>query len=381
MGHATKRQGARMIVDVQHLKLESFHTKLGAKFVSFAGYRMPSSSPKSVKGEHLQTRKAIGLFDVSHMGQIIIEGPQAAEALEKLVPAALQEMKPGQIRYSQLTLENGGILDDLMLTRWDKNSWGLVVNGACKFDDIKHLEQYLDASILMTHLEDLCLIAVQGPRARLALSSIMPEAADLVFMQSIRTTWNNIEIVLSCCGYTGEDGYEISIHKDHAETLAIKLTDLEEATWVGLGARNSLRLETGLCLYGNDLTRDTTPIEAGLIWSIQKRRRIDGGFLGAEVICKQIEIGVDRKRVGITPLDGRTPIRDHTLLKTEGGEIVGEITSGGFGPTHNGPIAMAYISHNVSAIETTLVAEVRGKALPCKVCDPGFVKQHYIRAL
>ncbi|RZO82474.1 MAG: glycine cleavage system aminomethyltransferase GcvT [Litorivicinaceae bacterium] len=363
------------------LTLESFHQLIGAKFAPFAGYRMPIQYSLGVKGEHLHTRDAVGLFDVSHMGQLLIQGPASTEALERLIPAALQEMTPGQIRYSQLTLDTGGILDDLMLTRWDTDIWGLVVNGACKHTDMAHFNTHLPDAVNMTYIDDHALIAIQGPQARLALSRIIPEAQDLLFMRSLKTSWKGCDITLSCCGYTGEDGYEVSIANDQARDFAEALTDLDETTWVGLGARNSLRLETGLCLYGNDLTPDTTPIEADLLWSIQKRRRTEGGFLGAETILKQINDGAPRKRVGLAPADGRTPLRDHTVLKNAAGDIVGEITSGGFGPTHNGPVSMGYVTQKLSTLGTELIAEVRGKALACTVCDPMFVQQRYRRSL
>lgn len=363
------------------LTLESFHQSIGAKFAPFAGYRMPIQYPLGVKGEHLHTRDAVGLFDVSHMGQLLIQGPASTEALERLVPAALQEMTPGQIRYSQLTLDTGGILDDLMLTRWDTDIWGLVVNGACKHADMAHFKAHLPDAVNMTYIDDHALIAIQGPQARQALSRIIPEAQDLLFMRSLKTSWKGCDITLSCCGYTGEDGYEVSIANDQARDFAEALTDLDETTWVGLGARNSLRLETGLCLYGNDLTLDTTPIEADLLWSIQKRRRTEGGFLGAETILKQINDGAPRKRVGLAPMDGRTPLRDHTILKNAAGDVVGEITSGGFGPTHNGPVSMGYVTQKLSTLGTELIAEVRGKALACTVCDPIFVQQRYRRSL
>ena len=363
------------------LTLESFHQLIGAKFAPFAGYRMPTQYSLGVKGEHLHTRDAVGLFDVSHMGQLLIQGPASTEALERLIPAALQEMTPGQIRYSQLTLDTGGILDDLMLTRWDTDIWGLVVNGACKHTDMAHFNTHLPDAVNMTYIDDHALIAIQGPQARLALSRIIPEAQDLLFMRSLKTSWKGCDITLSCCGYTGEDGYEVSIANDQARDFTEALTDLDETTWVGLGARNSLRLETGLCLYGNDLTPDTTPIEADLVWSIQKRRRTEGGFLGAETILKQINDGAPIKRVGLAPADGRTPLRDHTVLKNAAGDIVGEITSGGFGPTHNGPVSMGYVTQKLSTLGTELIAEVRGKALACTVCDPMFVQQRYRRSL
>ena len=369
------------MTDLNLLPLEQFHKDQGAKFVPFANYKMPIQYSLGVKGEHLHTRSATGLFDVSHMGQLLVNGSGATEALEKLVPAALSELLPGQIRYSQFTLQNGGILDDLMLTRWDTDTWGLIVNGACKHADLDHLKAYLPATLEIRYLETQVLIAVQGPSARAALTRLIPEARDLLFMRAVRTSWQGCEIILSCCGYTGEDGYEISIEQRNAELLASALTNLRETKWVGLGARNSLRLETGLCLYGNDLTTDTTPIEADLLWSIQKRRRIEGGFLGSDVILQQISEGAPRKRVGLSPLDCRTPMRDHTCLKDKNGCVVGEITSGGFGPTMNGPVAMGFVLDKVSSKGTELVAEVRGRALACQVTDPVFVQQRYVRSL
>lgn len=369
------------MTDLHSLTLESFHQALGAKFAPFAGYSMPIQYPLGVKNEHLHTRDAVGLFDVSHMGQLTIEGPGATDALQRLVPASLQDMQPDQIRYSQLTLENGGILDDLMLTRRGTDRWFLVVNGACKWDDMAHFEVHLPTSVQMIYHADHALIAVQGPKARTALVRLIPEALDLTFMRAIETTWQGVSIVLSCCGYTGEDGYEISIASEHVEPLADALTTLPESAWVGLGARNSLRLETGLCLYGQDLSRDTTPIEADLLWSIQKTRRHEGGFLGADVICQQIQEGAPRKRVGLIPDDGRTPLREGTALFDTAGNSAGAVTSGGFGPSFGGPVAMGYVAQNLSTLDTELVAEVRGKQLPCKVSDSVFVPQRYVRTL
>lgn len=369
------------MTELNRLHLEPLHTELGAKFAPFAGYRMPIQYPLGVKGEHLHTRAAVGLFDVSHMGQLIIEGPGATAALERLVPAALEEMQMGQIRYAQLTLENGGMLDDLMLTRWDTEQWGLVVNGACKLGDIAHIQRHLPQAVTLQYLDAACLIAVQGPKARAMVSRLIPEAGTLLFMRALETTLDGIPVVLSCCGYTGEDGYEISVDHTHADAVARRLTAQPESTWVGLGARNSLRLETGLCLYGSDLTTEITPVEADLAWSIQKRRREQGGFLGDAIILAQLAEGASKKRVGIRPLDGRTPLRDHTRLLNAQGATVGEITSGGFGPTFDGPVAMGYVETNLSTIGTKLIAEVRGKALPCEICDPMFVPQRYVRSL
>ena len=369
------------MTDLINLQLNQIHSNQGARFGVFAGHSMPIHYSLGIKAEHLHTRKAVGLFDVSHMGQLIISGPGAGAAIEALVPAALQEMIPGQIRYTQFTLENGGVLDDLMITCWDTDRWGLVVNSACKFSDIVHLRKNLSNEIQLIHLEQQCLIAIQGPKARSTLAKLIPEAKTLPFMQAIETVWNDESISLSCCGYTGEDGFEISINSEAATDLAEDLKDLAETTWVGLGARNSLRLESGLCLYGSELDTSTTPIEANLLWSIQKRRRIEGGFLGAEVILNQICKGPSRKLVGIQPCDGRTVIREHTTLQNSDGTIIGRITSGGFGPSISSPIAVGYVELNFSSLNTTMFAVVRGKFIKCVVTHPNFIQQRYSRPI
>jgi len=321
------------------------------------------------------------LFDVSHMGQLTVTGPGATQTLESLVPAALMEMRFGQIRYSQLTLPNGGILDDLMLTRRADDDWFLVVNGACKHADMDHMRAHLPSQIQLTPMADHGLIAIQGPGARAALAELIPEIVDMPFMTAKALTWCGHPVYVSCCGYTGEDGFEVSIQASQLVALAEALTALEATTWIGLGARNSLRLEAGLCLYGHDITTETTPIEADLLWSIQPRRRAEGGFLGAEVILAQIAQGAPRKRVGITPLDGKTPLRDHTVLEDPTGRLVGEVTTGGFGPSIEGPVAMGYVTRECSAPETPLIARVRGKSLPCRVTSAVFFPSRYRRTL
>ncbi|NBS12054.1 MAG: glycine cleavage system aminomethyltransferase GcvT [Gammaproteobacteria bacterium] len=364
-----------------HTPLFTFHAAQGAKFAAFAGYEMPIQYPLGVKGEHLHTRAQAGLFDVSHMGQLWVRGPQATEALERVVPAALREMQTGQIRYSQLTLENGGILDDLMLTKCSDDAWFLVVNGACKHADFAHLQAQLPDSLSLQPLPEQALIAIQGPSARDALATVIPESAALPFMTARTCQWRGTEILVSCCGYTGEDGFEVSLPAALAMDFAEVLTALNATTWVGLGARNSLRLEAGLCLYGHDITTDTTPVEADLLWSIQARRRIEGGFLGAEVIQAQIAQGATRKRVGIRPDDGKTPLRDDTLLVSLSGEPIGQITSGGFGPSVAGPVAMGYVDAAHQQAETPIIAHVRGRSLPCRVTSAVFFPPRYRRTL
>lgn len=361
--------------------LYDFHARQGAKFASFAGYDMPIQYPLGVKGEHLHTRAQAGLFDVSHMGQIRIQGHGATAALEHLVPAALHEMRPGQIRYSQLTLATGGILDDLMLTKFAEDDWFLVVNGACKQGDLAHLQTQLPAHLAIDYLSEQALIAIQGPAARTVLATHLPEAARLPFMTAQPVHWRGHDILLSCCGYTGEDGFELSLPKAAVEDCAALLTAPDETTWVGLGARNSLRLEAGLCLYGHDITADTTPVEADLVWSIQPRRRAEGGFLGADIIQRQLAEGPRRKRVGIRPEDGKTPIRDDTPLLNENGDPIGQITSGGFGPTMAGPVAMGYVAAAYQSPNVRVIALVRGRSLPCRVTNAVFFPPRYRRTV
>ena len=361
--------------------LYELHVAYGAKFAPFAGYEMPIQYPLGVKGEHLHTRAQAGLFDVSHMGQIRVQGLGATAALEQVVPAALQEMQPGKIRYSQLTLPNGGILDDLMLTKIAEDDWFLVVNGACKHGDLTHLQTQLPAHLTIHYLSEQSLIAIQGPAARTALTTHIPEAARLPFMTAQPIHWRGHDMILSCCGYTGEDGFELSLPNAAVADCAALLTDLNDTTWVGLGARNSLRLEAGLCLYGHDISTDTTPIEADLLWSIQPRRRAEGGFLGADVIQRQLRDGPSRKRVGIRPEDGKTPIRDDTPLLTPDGETIGHITSGGFGPTIEGPVAMGYVAAAYQSPDAQVIARVRGRSLPCRVTNAVFFPPRYRRTL
>ncbi|WP_296998810.1 glycine cleavage system aminomethyltransferase GcvT [Thalassospira sp. UBA848] len=357
--------------------LYDLHVELGAKMVPFAGYAMPVQYPLGVKGEHLHTRAKAGLFDVSHMGQVRLTGENRVAELEKLVPGDIAILKPGRTRYSAFTQDDGTILDDLMITNAG-DSLFLVINAACKDDDIVHMRANLGDGVSLEEIDDRALLALQGPDAPKVLARFAPAVADLKFM-----SFAEIEIAGSPCfvtrsGYTGEDGFEISVPNADAEALARKLLAEEEVEAIGLGARDSLRLEAGLCLYGNDIDTTTTPVEGDLNWIINKRRRAEGGFKGADVILDQLENGADRKRVGIKP-EGKAPAREHTQILNSDGEEIGEITSGGFGPTVDGPIAMGYVAIEFSEPGTKIDLMVRGKARPAEVVDLPFAPHRYFR--
>jgi aminomethyltransferase len=357
--------------------LYDLHVELGAKMVPFAGYAMPVQYPLGVKGEHLHTRAKAGLFDVSHMGQVRLTGENRVAELEKLVPGDIAILKPGRTRYSAFTQDDGTILDDLMITNAG-DSLFLVINAACKDDDIVHMRANLGDGVSLEEIDDRALLALQGPDAAKVLARFAPAVADLKFM-----SFAEIEIAGSPCfvtrsGYTGEDGFEISVPNADAEALARKLLAEEEVEAIGLGARDSLRLEAGLCLYGNDIDTTTTPVEGDLNWIINKRRRAEGGFKGADVILDQLENGADRKRVGIKP-EGKAPAREHTQILNSDGEEIGEITSGGFGPTVDGPIAMGYVAIEFSEPGTKIDLMVRGKARPAEVVDLPFAPHRYFR--
>jgi aminomethyltransferase len=367
--------------------LHALHGELGAKMVPFAGYDMPVQYPTGVMAEHNWTREHAGLFDVSHMGQCFLipaDGrfETAAAALEKLVPADVLGLKPGQQRYSQFTNEEGGILDDLMVTRLGHpghEHWiYLVVNAACKDADYAHLKAHLPAGITLKIAEDLALIAVQGPEAVAAVATLAPDLAGLKFMTSLDLAIDGIWAHVSRTGYTGEDGVEISVKSADAVTLTRKLLADARVKPIGLGARDSLRLEAGLCLYGHDIDTTTSPVEAGLTWSIQKRRRIEGGFLGAARVQKDLADGAPRLRVGILP-DGRAPAREGTVVKSVDGQSIGTVTSGGFGPSINGPLAMGYVNRRFAEPGTPVLLEVRGKDLPAKVVTMPFAPHRYFR--
>ncbi|HWA44569.1 MAG TPA: glycine cleavage system aminomethyltransferase GcvT [Hypericibacter adhaerens] len=362
--------------DLKTTPLHALHRALGAKMVPFAGYDMPVQYPAGILAEHLHTRAAAGLFDVSHMGQLRLSGANPARALETLVPADIVSLAPMRQRYTQFTDENGGILDDLMVTHAGDHLF-LVVNADCKEADLAHLKAKLPAGVTMTPLPDQALLALQGPKAAAVLARFAPEATAMTFMSAATLTLDGVACFVTRSGYTGEDGYEISIPAEKVEAFARRLLDQPEVKPIGLGARDSLRLEAGLCLYGHDIDTTTSPVEADLVWSIGKRRRAEGGFPGAARIQRELKEGTGRKRVGILP-EGRAPVRDGTEL-IAGGRAIGKVTSGGFGPSLGGPVAMGYVETGMAKIGQSLEAMVRGKALPARVAALPFVKTNYYR--
>lgn len=367
--------------------LHALHLSLGARMVPFAGYDMPVQYPAGVMKEHLQTRTAAGLFDVSHMGQVIIKAKSgkyedAALALESLVPVDILGLAEGRQRYGFFTDENGGILDDLMITHLDDHLF-VVVNAACKDEDVAHLQKHLSDTCDITVL-DRALIALQGPRAVEALAELWADVAAMKFMDVRHCRLHDVSCLVSRSGYSGEDGFEISIPADKAVDVTNRLLEHPDVEPIGLGARDSLRLEAGLCLYGNDIDTTTSPVEAAIEWGMQKARRTGGaragGFPGAERILGELDKGVSRKRVGLKP-EGKAPVRGHAKLyaDAEGKAEIGEVTSGGFGPSVEGPVAMGYVPVSHTAPGTQIYAEVRGKYLPITVSALPFITPTYKR--
>lgn len=362
--------------------LFDLHVELGAKMVPFAGYEMPVQYPLGVKKEHLQTRDQAGLFDVSHMGQIKLTGANAAAALEKLVPVDIIDLPAGKQRYALFTNEQGGIMDDLMVTNY--GDWiYVVVNAACKEQDIAHMRANLGDDVALEVLDDRALVAIQGPTAAAAVARIQPAVSDMVFMDSRIMEIDGVECFVSRSGYTGEDGFEISIPADQAERLCRLFLEQPEIEAIGLGARDSLRLESGLCLYGHDLNQTTTPIEGSLIWAISKVRRADGeragGFPGADKILEQIaEKNWETKRVGLVS-SGKAPVREGTELVDADGNNIGTVTSGTLGPSAGVPVAMGYVTKEFAALDSEVFAVVRGKQVPMTVSRMPFVEQRYYR--
>ncbi|MBC7103174.1 MAG: glycine cleavage system aminomethyltransferase GcvT [Parvibaculum sp.] len=360
--------------------LHALHVELGAKMVPFAGYDMPVQYPSGVLAEHLHTREAVGLFDVSHMGQAWLEGPDhgaVAAALEALVPGDIRDLAPGAIRYTLLLNGKGGILDDLMVTRTKKDGvLFLVVNAACKDADFAHIEKHLPASIALRRIEDRALIALQGPKAVDVFARFAPDAADQAFMTGREMDVAGLPCIVSRSGYTGEDGYEVSVAEKDAVALTKKLLGEAEVKPIGLGARDSLRLEAGLCLYGHDIDETTTPVEGALTWTISKRRREEGNFPGAKIILDQIANGVLRKRVGLLP-EGKAPAREGTEITDGSGKTIGIVTSGGYGPSVGGPIAMGYVEAGFAKVDTGVELMVRGKGRPAKVAAMPFVTKRF----
>ena len=376
---------------LEHTPLYDFHKKLGARMVPFAGFEMPVSYPLGVLKEHLHVRSKAGLFDVSHMGQAFLipadgDFKTAAHALEALAPGNFAALKPGRQRYSQLLNDQGGVLDDLMVTRLGMEGhehWVyVVVNAACKDRDFALIEQNLPENIEFKILDDMALIALQGPKAVDVLSGFAPQVADMAFMSSLdlpvsvegRDLWMHV----SRSGYTGEDGYELAIKSKDVGVFWQALEAHEDVEAIGLGARDSLRLEAGLCLYGHDIDESTTPVEASLTWSIGKRRRENGGFPGAEKILAQLKEGTSRKLVGIRP-EGRAPAREGVKIFSPQGDEIGIVTSGGFGPSVGGPVAMGYVATEHSATGSALELEVRGKRLSARVQPLPFVAHNFYR--
>ncbi len=362
--------------------LHALHVEVGAKMVPFAGYDMPVQYALGVKKEHLHTREAAGLFDVSHMGQLRLHGEGAAAALETLVPVDVVDLAEGKQRYAFFTNEQGGILDDLMVANLGDHLF-VVVNAACKDQDINHLQAHLPSGVELEIIDDRALLALQGPKAAEVLARLQPAVADMLFMDIQQVQIDGIDCIVSRSGYTGEDGYEISVPAEQAEALARTLTAFEEVEWIGLGARDSLRLECGLCLYGHDLDETTTPVEASLLWAIQPVRRTggarEGGFPGADIILSQIATkDVSRKRVGLVG-QTKAPVREGTELFDADGAKIGLVTSGTAGPTAGIPVSMAYVRADLAAIGTEVFAEVRGKMLPMLVEKMPFVPQRYYR--
>ena len=358
--------------------LYDLHLESGAKMVGFAGYEMPVHYASGIIAEHLHTRAEASLFDVSHMGQVAVRGDDAAAALETLVPADIIGLAPGHMRYTMLTDDRGGILEDLMVTNSGDGLF-LVLNAARKADDIARLEAALGPGHEVEELRDLSLLALQGPAAVKAIASIAPGAERLDFMSSAKFEIDGHPLTVARCGYTGEDGFEISLPSAAAADMARRLLAADAVEPAGLGARDSLRLEAGLCLYGHDIDETTTPVEAGLQWSIAKRRRLHGGFPGAAIIAEQIADGPKRRRVGIAP-DGRAPAREHTQVTDSDGGAIGEITSGGYSPTLAGPVAMGYVEAASAAPDTAVHVVVRGKPLAARVHRLPFVPHRYHRS-
>ena len=377
--------------------LNDLHVSLGARMVPFAGYSMPVQYPAGLMAEHHHTRTAAGLFDVSHMGQLRLVGPDAAAAFESLMPVDVVDLPVGKQRYGLLLNDEGGIIDDLMFFNKGNNEIFVIVNGACKVGDIAHIQGRIGQRCQVTPMPEMALLALQGPQAVTVLQRLCPGIEKLVFMTggTFHIACNSVgahqtvECFVTRSGYTGEDGFEISVHEMQVEALARALLAQPEVKPIGLGARNSLRLEAGLCLYGNDIDTTTTPVEAGLNWAMQKVRRADGaragGFPGAAKILAQLAAGTGaagqpclKKRVGLRALE-RIPVRDHTELQDLEGNKIGEVTSGLLGPTIDQPVAMGYVTPDFSALGVKINAIVRGKPVPMEVVAMPFVPTRYYR--
>ena len=373
--------------DLHKTPLHALHLELGARMVPFAGYAMPVQYPAGLMAEHHHTRSAAGLFDVSHMGQLTLSGPDAAAAFESLMPVDVIGLGVNKQRYGLLLNDQGGIIDDLMFVNRNIANGGdifVIVNGACKDGDLAHIQARIGGRCTVTPQFDRALLALQGPQAVTALSRLLPGVEQLVFMTGMPATWNGGDLYITRSGYTGEDGFEISLPADRADAFARALLAQPEVKPIGLGARNSLRLEAGLCLYGNDIDVTTTPVEAALNWAMQKVRRTGGeragGFPGSDLVLAQLDgtQALTRKRVGLIALE-RVPVREHTELQDLQGETIGEVTSGLLGPSADKPVAMGYVKPEFAAVGTRIQALVRGKAVPMEVAPMPFVPNRYYR--
>jgi len=359
------------------------HVAAGGKMVPFAGYAMPVQYPLGIMKEHTHTREKAGLFDVSHMGQSYIrslDGSDPAKIIEEIMPSALAVLKPGKMRYTVLLNEDGGIEDDLMITRTfePEGSLYVVVNAACKEKDYKILEDRFAGRLALEPLEDRALLALQGPKAEAVLAELAPEVADLNFMEGTHVTLEGVVCWVARCGYTGEDGYEISVPEEEAPALAERLLRNEDVEWIGLGARDSLRLEVGLCLSGHDFNASNSPVEANVTFALGKKRREEGDFVGSERILGELENGAEKSLIGILPT-GRAPAREGAEITDMDGTVIGKVTSGGFGPTFGSPVAMGYVPAAFTDEGTDVQLLVRGKAHPAKVAKTPFVPQRYKR--
>ena len=356
--------------------LYDLHVELGGKMVDFAGWEMPVQYPMGIMGEHKHCREKAAVFDVSHMGQVILKGDNVGEKLETLCPQAFATLKEGKARYGFFTNDDGGIMDDLIVSNAGDHYF-VVVNAALRHQDIPYMAANLEG-VEVIEIFDRALVAVQGPRAEDVVGDLCPAARDLTFMETTVADINGVSCRISRLGYTGEDGYEISIPDADAIAVTRAFLAHDDCEPAGLGARDSLRLEAGLCLYGNDIDQSTSPIEASLSWAIQKRRKEEGGFPGAERIQKELAEGPAKKLVGIKPA-GRAPARQGVEIQCAEGNTIGAITSGGFGPTVGGPVAMGYVSAGHGAVGEQVNLIIRGKAQPAEIVSLPFVQQNYKR--
>jgi len=367
---------------IRTTSLYQMHLDAGAKMVPFAGYEMPVSYPLGIKKEHIHTREKAGLFDVSHMGQIRLVGKNVKRVLESLVPVDIIDLPLMKLRYALFTNKDGGVMDDLMVTNLGDDSLFLVVNAACKEADFEHLLNTIGVECKVEFLENVALLALQGPKAHEVLAEIAPSTSEMTFMTAKQLVINGIDCFITRSGYTGEDGFEISLLAKDAEELAKLLLSNEEVEWVGLGARDSLRLEAGLSLYGHELDNDHSPVESSLNWALSKVRRTggerEGNYLGDNIIMSHLNEGSESKIVGLQP-EGRMPVRDGALIEDELGNEAGQVTSGGFGPSINRPIAIARIKKNYIENQSKLFALVRDKKIAVEIVKLPFIKQNYYR--